>query len=110
VTVESVRTDRAYGTVALPYGRAPVALVAPRGARLVARVGRPLVERVVAAAAVGLPVRKGQRLGTVTVTMDGKVVARRPLVAARSVERPGLVSRAGWFAHRTARHIIGWVG
>jgi D-alanyl-D-alanine carboxypeptidase (penicillin-binding protein 5/6) len=109
VVVEPVRRERAYATVALPYGRAPLALVAARPSRLVARIGRPLVERVVATAAVDLPVRKGQRLGTVTITARGRVVARRPLVAARSVDRPGVASRAGWYATRTARNLVGWI-
>jgi D-alanyl-D-alanine carboxypeptidase (penicillin-binding protein 5/6) len=109
VAVEPVSTGRSYGTVALPYGRAPVALVAAKPARLVVRVGRPLVERVVAVDAVALPVRKGQRLGTVTLSAGGKVVARRPLVAARSVARPGVAGRTGWYAKRTLRHILGWI-
>jgi serine-type D-Ala-D-Ala carboxypeptidase (penicillin-binding protein 5/6) len=109
VIVEPIRRERAYATVALPYGRAPLALVAARPSRLVARVRRPLVERVVATAAAELPVRKGQRLGTVTISARGKVVARRPLVAARSVERPGVASRAGWYARRTVRNLLGWL-
>jgi D-alanyl-D-alanine carboxypeptidase (penicillin-binding protein 5/6) len=109
VAVEPVRGGRAYAQVALPYGRAPLALVAAEPSRLVARVGKPLVERVVAPTAIELPVREGQRLGTVTVSANGKVVARRPLVAARSVERPGVASRAAWYARRTARHLVGWL-
>jgi D-alanyl-D-alanine carboxypeptidase (penicillin-binding protein 5/6) len=109
VAVEPVRIGRSYATVALPYGRAPVALVARQRTWRIVRIGRPLVERVVAPAAIGLPVRKGQRLGTVTVTENGRVVARQPLVAARSVQRPGVVSRAGWIARQTARHLLGWL-
>jgi D-alanyl-D-alanine carboxypeptidase (penicillin-binding protein 5/6) len=109
VTVEPVRTGRVYATVAVPYGRPALELVALRPTRLVARIGRPLVERVVAPAAVELPVERGERLGTVTVTAGGRVVARRPLVAARSVARPGVAGRAGWYASRTARNLIGWI-
>jgi serine-type D-Ala-D-Ala carboxypeptidase (penicillin-binding protein 5/6) len=108
--VEPVQERRVYASVALPYGRAPVQLVAARSSRWVARIGRPLVERVVAARAVSLPVRKGQRLGTVTVSARGRVIARRALVATRAVERPGLAGRVGWYAGQTAHHLLGWLG
>jgi D-alanyl-D-alanine carboxypeptidase (penicillin-binding protein 5/6) len=107
--VDPVQARRVYATVALPYGRAPLALVAAGSPHRVVRVGRPLVETVVAPTAIGLPVRKGQRVGTVTVTENGRMVARRPLVAARSVQRPGVASRIGWYARRTARHMVGWL-
>jgi D-alanyl-D-alanine carboxypeptidase (penicillin-binding protein 5/6) len=109
VTVEPVQAGRTYAKAELPYGRAPLALVVAKPTRLVARVGRPLVERVVAPTAVELPIRKGQQLGSVTVSANGKVVARHPLVAARSVERPGFAGRARWYASRTARNLRGWL-
>ncbi|MGZ4388877.1 MAG: hypothetical protein ACXVZL_05805, partial [Gaiellaceae bacterium] len=109
VVVDAVRRGRVYATAELPYGRAPVDLVAQRGSTLVVRAGRPLVERVVAPAAVTLPVRAGQHLGEVQVTRNGRVIARRPLVAARSVDRPGLGGRVAWYAKRTARHVAGWI-
>lgn len=109
VVVDAVQRGRVYATAQLPYGRAPVALVAQRGSTLVVRAGRPLVERVIAPAVVALPVRAGQRLGEVQVTRSGRVIARRPLVAARSVERPGVGGRVAWYATRTARHIAGWI-
>jgi hypothetical protein len=107
--VEPVRAGHVYATVVLPYGRKPLALVAQEPTRRVVRVGRALVESVVAPVAVSLPVRKGQRLGTVTVTDRGRVVARRPLVAARTVERPGLAGRVGWTAKRTGQTLLGWL-
>jgi serine-type D-Ala-D-Ala carboxypeptidase (penicillin-binding protein 5/6) len=107
--VEPVQAERVYAKVALPYGKPAVGLVAAEPLRRVVRVGRPLVERVVARRAVSLPVRKGEQLGVVTVSSRGRVIARRPLVAARSVERPGVASRVGWYAGRTARHVVGWI-
>jgi D-alanyl-D-alanine carboxypeptidase (penicillin-binding protein 5/6) len=109
VVVDAVQRGRVYATAELPYGRAPVPLVAQRGSTLVVRAGRPLVERVVAPAAVPLPVRAGQRLGEVQVSRNGRVIARRPLVAARSVDRPGVGGRVAWYAKRTARHVAGWI-
>ena len=109
VVVDAVQGGRAYASAQLPYGRGRIALVAPQGSRLVVRAGRPLVEQVVAPAVVALPVRAGQRLGEVTVSRGGRVVARRPLVASRPVGRPGLADRVGWYAKRAARHALGWL-
>ena len=39
------------------------------------------------------PIKKGQQLGTVKVTLDGEVVAERPLVALEAVEEGGFFSR-----------------
>jgi D-alanyl-D-alanine carboxypeptidase len=108
-TVEPVSRTRVYATVRLPYGRAPLQLRATATTSRVVRIGRPLVERVVAPVSVSLPVRKGQRLGTVTVTAGGRVVARSPLVAARSVERPGLLGRIGRTASNTVDRLTGWL-
>lgn len=107
--VDAVRAGHVYATVAVPYGRQPVPLVAARSFRHAVRVRRPLVERVVSAASVSLPVRKGERLGEVTVSSGGRVIARRPLVAARSVGAPGMVAKAGWYVRRTARNLWSWL-
>jgi D-alanyl-D-alanine carboxypeptidase (penicillin-binding protein 5/6) len=39
------------------------------------------------------PIAKGQKVGTVKVTLDGKVVAQRPLVALNAVEEGGFFKR-----------------
>ena len=39
------------------------------------------------------PIAKGQRIGTVKVTLDGKVVAQRPLVALEAVPEGGFFKR-----------------
>jgi D-alanyl-D-alanine carboxypeptidase (penicillin-binding protein 5/6) len=39
------------------------------------------------------PIAKGQKLGTVKVTLDGKVVATAPLVALSAVEEGGFFKR-----------------
>lgn len=39
------------------------------------------------------PIRKGQKIGTVKVTLDGKPVAQRPLVALEAVEEAGFFKR-----------------
>jgi D-alanyl-D-alanine carboxypeptidase (penicillin-binding protein 5/6) len=98
---------RVYARAALGYGRRPVALVASKPLLRVVRVGRPLVERVVAATAVALPVRRGQRLGRVEVWEGRKLLGTRPLLAARSVSRPGFGGRVRWYATRTGHHLLG---
>ena len=72
------------------------------------RVDRPLVERIIAPAALPLPVTRGQRVGEVRVYSGKRLVATRPLVAARSVSRPGFGGRLGFYAGRTFHHIGSW--
>jgi D-alanyl-D-alanine carboxypeptidase (penicillin-binding protein 5/6) len=104
-TVAVVDENRTYARAEVGFDLAPVALVAPSSILRAARIERPLRERIVAATAVGLPVRRGQRLGEVRV-YDGKLlVASSPLVAARAVERPGLADRAAWYARRTLSNL-----
>jgi serine-type D-Ala-D-Ala carboxypeptidase (penicillin-binding protein 5/6) len=99
--VALVESRRVYAHAEAPYGRAPLGLVASGPLVRVVRVGRPLLERVVAPAAVDLPVRRGERLGWVRVYDRGRVVAVRPLVAARTIEEPGFGGRIAWYAERT---------
>jgi D-alanyl-D-alanine carboxypeptidase (penicillin-binding protein 5/6) len=107
-TVNVISRERIYATATAPYGRRPLALVATGRVSRIVRVDRPLVERVVAPLVVSLPVRKGQALGEVQVYAGSKVIARRPLVAARAIARPGFVGRAEWYAGRSLDHVAGW--
>ena len=93
-----VDATREYAHAEVGFGKRPVALVAPRSIVRAARVDRPLRERIVAATAVELPVRKGSRLGEVRVYDGRRLVATSPLVAARTVEAPGFLGRASWYA------------
>ena len=99
----------AYAHAALGYGRKRLELVALRSLRPMVRVDSPLVRRVVAATAVDLPVHQGEPLGAVLVYQRGRLIGRVGLVAGRSVARPGLAGRAGWYAGRTLHHMAGWV-
>jgi D-alanyl-D-alanine carboxypeptidase (penicillin-binding protein 5/6) len=96
-----------YGSAALGYGRPPVPLVASTPLRMLIHADRPVVRKVVAATAVSLPVRRGERLGRVEVWQDGKLLGSRPLLAARSVRRPGLGGRIRWYATRTMHDLWG---
>jgi len=104
-----VAGDHVYGHAEVGYGRSPVPLVAARDVIRSVRIGRPLVERVVASTALPLPVTKGQRVGEVRVFSDGRLIARTPLVAAASSPAVGVVGKAGWYARRTLHHVFGLV-
>jgi D-alanyl-D-alanine carboxypeptidase (penicillin-binding protein 5/6) len=103
-----ITTGRPYAFVQTGYGRAPLPLVTLKPVLRSVRIGRPLVARVVAAAAVVLPVRAGERLGVVRVYEGRRLLGERALVAARTIERPGVVARVGFYAHRTMKHVWGW--
>jgi D-alanyl-D-alanine carboxypeptidase (penicillin-binding protein 5/6) len=104
-----VDPSRAYASVPVGWGRAPLRLVAPRAVIRPAPTDRPLVERVVAPVVAALPVRAGQQLGTLVVTDGERVVARSPLVAAEDRSEPGAFGKAGWLARRTLHHLVGLV-
>jgi len=107
-TVHAIPPGRVYATARAPYGRRAVTLVAAAPAKRTVRVDRMLTERVVAPTVVSLPVRKGQQLGRVQVYAGRKLIAGSPLVAARSIPKPGFLGRTGWYTRRTLHHIGGW--
>ena len=98
--VEVVAAGRSYASADIPFSDERLELVAADGAAPVLLQGRPLVETVVAASAVDLPVRRGDELGEVVVRDGERIVARRPLVAAADLDEPGFLERAGWYAGR----------
>jgi serine-type D-Ala-D-Ala carboxypeptidase (penicillin-binding protein 5/6) len=103
--VPSVRAGLDYAEARTGYGRAPLALVAAKPLLSVARVGRPLTEKVVAPVVVALPVRRGQVFGVIEVWAGGRLLGRRDLVASRTINKPGLGGRLGWYAGRTLHHL-----
>jgi serine-type D-Ala-D-Ala carboxypeptidase (penicillin-binding protein 5/6) len=103
--VPVVQRDRVYATVRVDYGKQPVELVASSPEVAVARVGRPLTETVVAPVHASLPIHRGQVLGRVEVRDGSRIVGRRDLVASRTINKPGLVGRLGWYAGRTVHHL-----
>jgi D-alanyl-D-alanine carboxypeptidase (penicillin-binding protein 5/6) len=78
-----VQPQHVYLKAAVGYGKDDLPLIAVRGAAGPVRVDRPLVERVVAPAALSLPVTRGQRLGEVRV-YSGKRLVARPAHSSRS--------------------------
>jgi len=103
-----IAPGRVYARVATGFGRGTVALVSPRGVVRPVRVDRPLVVRVVTAGAAALPLARGTRLGEIRVFSGGSLVARQALVAERSIDRPGLDGRVGFYARRAVAHVADW--
>ena len=103
--VPAVQTGRIYAEAKVPYGRAPLGLVAAKPLLAVARLGRPLTETVTAPRVVSLPVRAGTVLGRVEIRAGGRVVGTRDLVASRTINKPGLPRRLAWYAGRTLHHL-----
>jgi D-alanyl-D-alanine carboxypeptidase (penicillin-binding protein 5/6) len=103
--VPAVQTGRTYAQAAVPYGRAPLGLVASKPLLAVARLGRPLTETVIAPAVVSLPVRTGAVLGRIEIRAGGRIVGRRDLVASRTINKPSFVGRLAWYAGRTLHHL-----
>jgi D-alanyl-D-alanine carboxypeptidase (penicillin-binding protein 5/6) len=97
-----------YAWAAAPYGRARVALVARKPLVRVIRVGHAVTAKIVAPAAVSLPVVRGQRLGRIEVFEGRKLLGSRPLLAGRSVAKPGFGGRLRWYSTRTVHHLIGF--
>jgi serine-type D-Ala-D-Ala carboxypeptidase (penicillin-binding protein 5/6) len=96
-----------YAWAAAPFGRHAVALVTRKPMVRAVRVGRPIVEKIIAPTAVALPVERGQRLGRIEVWSRGKLLGSRPLLAGRSVPRPGLGGRLRWYSTRTVHNLLG---
>ncbi len=105
--IRAIDASRTYALARTGYGRATVRAVSLRTVVRPARVGRALVERVVAASELSLPVRKGQPIGEIRVYDGTRLVARAPLVADRSVSVPDTVGKVGWYARRTIHHLVG---
>ena len=103
-TVRVVAPGRVYARAGVPFSDERLPLVADRPARVAVRLGRSLLERVVAPAAVDPPVARGERLGEIRVYAGRRLLARRPLVAGRDAEAARFRERAGWYAGRALEH------
>jgi serine-type D-Ala-D-Ala carboxypeptidase (penicillin-binding protein 5/6) len=98
--VTLVRGGRVYATGAMPFSDERLPLVAERPAGAVVRLGRPLLERVVAPAVLDLPVEEGDKVGEIVVLEGRRVITRRALVAAHAADDASVGDRVGWYAGR----------
>jgi serine-type D-Ala-D-Ala carboxypeptidase (penicillin-binding protein 5/6) len=65
----------------------PMLVTVPRGRYAQLKPSMDVPKSLVA------PIKKGQKIGTVKVSLDGKVIAQRPLVAINAVEEGGFFKR-----------------
>jgi D-alanyl-D-alanine carboxypeptidase (penicillin-binding protein 5/6) len=107
--IAAVDSTRVYASAETGYGRPAVDLVSSRTLPRTVHESTALTEHVVAPASVGLPVRKGQRLGHVEIWAGDQLVASSNLVAAADVTEPGFLRKSAWFAERTAANLWGLV-
>jgi len=56
---------------------------------------------------VGDVVKRGQVLGQIEIWQGDRLLGTRRLVASRSVAKPGVAGRAGYYARRTVHDITG---
>ncbi|MGH2925264.1 MAG: D-alanyl-D-alanine carboxypeptidase family protein [Solirubrobacterales bacterium] len=84
--VSAIKADRTIARVAVANGaRDPLALVADHPVRVTMRRGQRPKVNVEAPGSAEAPIRRGQRLGRATVTVDGRPVGRTPLLARYAV-------------------------
>jgi serine-type D-Ala-D-Ala carboxypeptidase (penicillin-binding protein 5/6) len=105
--VQVIDHGRVYAEAEAGYGQPDVHLVAPRTIVRSIRNGKPLVERIVAPPAVGLPIARGQFLGRVEVYDGNRLVAASNLVADEAVDEVGSFAKAEWYVTQTAKNLWG---
>jgi serine-type D-Ala-D-Ala carboxypeptidase (penicillin-binding protein 5/6) len=107
--VEVVAAGDPLANVASEYGGPSVPVAATSALALPLRLDRPLVEKLVLPRTLSLPVKQGQHLGEVLIYSNGKLLGERKLIAMRSVEKPGLLDKVGWYGGRTVHNLFGWM-
>ena len=102
--VQVIDPARVYATAEVGYGRPDVELVAQQSIVGAVRNGKPLVERIVAPAALPLPVTAGVLVGRVEVYDGNRLVGASNLVTASSAADAGFFGKARWYATQTVRN------
>lgn len=91
----AVARGRAEATAAVRYEDRPLALVARRSVPVEVRDDQRVEVDARAPTEVEGPIAAGERLGQVTVTVDGRFIDRVPLTAGRAIAAPTIVDRVG---------------
>jgi len=107
--VEVVTDGSPLATVASEYGGPAVPVAASSSLSLPLRLDRPLVEKLVLPRTLSLPVKRGRPVGEVRIYLGRKLLGERRLVALRSVGRPGLRDKIGWYGGQTLHELFGWI-
>ena len=96
--VQPVRPGERLAEPRLDWRHDHLSLVAGRAISVNVRQGQTVSTRVNAPDEVTGAVERGERLGSVTATVDGKVAARSPLVAASAVDAATTLDKVVWTA------------
>jgi D-alanyl-D-alanine carboxypeptidase (penicillin-binding protein 5/6) len=96
--VQEVRQGEQLADPKLDYRGDHLSLIAKRALPVNVRQGQRVATRVTAPDEVSGAVSQGQVLGRVTVTVDGKVAASSPLVAAEAVDAATTLDKVVWTA------------
>jgi D-alanyl-D-alanine carboxypeptidase (penicillin-binding protein 5/6) len=83
------------------------AVVADSASAVLFDLDGPVTRHIDVRSAVPAPVKAGQRLGTVSVTQNGRLVAQVPVVAATSVPAPDMADSVGIWLKRVWRTVVG---
>jgi serine-type D-Ala-D-Ala carboxypeptidase (penicillin-binding protein 5/6) len=92
-TVPAVDRGEELAAPELDYRGDHLALIAERAIRVEIREGQQVSTRVDAPDEISGAVEEGEKLGRVTVTVDGKRAATTPLVAAHAVDAATIIDR-----------------
>ncbi len=106
--VEVVAAGKPLAKVTTAYGGPAVPVAASSSLAVPLRLDRPLVEKLVLPRTLSRPVKQGQQLGKVRIYSNGKLLGERDLVALRSVGRPSLLDKIGWYGEQTAHNLFDW--
>ncbi len=104
--VRLVTEAQVFASVPVPWDRGRLDVAAARSLEPVLRVGTRTSERVVVPTAISPPVRRGQQIGHVEVSVAGRPAEREPLVATRDVAAPTLAERARWVLDRAGETVL----
>jgi len=88
-----VPEGRPAARVPVRFGDLDLALFSPRAVRVGVREGERLVVARDLPGEVEGPVLRGERIGSATVTLDGRTVGTVPLLAGRDIKAPSLSER-----------------
>jgi serine-type D-Ala-D-Ala carboxypeptidase (penicillin-binding protein 5/6) len=96
--VEPVRNGEELADPQLDWRNDHLSLIAERSLPVKVRQGQQVTTHVTAPDEVSGPVDEGERLGRVTVSVDGRVAAASPLVAAHAVGAATTLDKVVWSA------------
>jgi D-alanyl-D-alanine carboxypeptidase (penicillin-binding protein 5/6) len=96
-----------FGTLEEAYTGRRVNVLAGSTVERVVRPEERFEQKVELPARAPSPLRRGQRLGTLSLLQHGAVVARVPLVSSGTLAAPGTLDRGRWLSSHTWQNLLG---